>query len=362
MIIDFEISEEKLKEKIEGHDEKKNIVIWGSGNCAEQFLHKIPLVKSRILCYVDKNEKKWGTQIEGSLVVSPQDFFVKYLDDTDIIFIATMYFDDILKKINGYTYKGIVYSAFHIVFRYGQCDYRPLEKNMDECKKFFCDDRSKYILDFILDHRKRMDINYREICEPNQYFISNIVPVVEDAVFVDGGAYHGETIDDFITFQKGKYRKIYSFEMDYNNYLKLKEKKYEDNVRIMNFGLWNERMKCSYSSEGTSSSLECGDSNAGDMTAECISLDEVIGRDKVTLIKMDIEGAEKKALYGARKCIQRCKPDLAICVYHKPEDIYELTKLIHEWLPDHKLYLRHHCWNFTETVLYAINSERDLNS
>ena len=131
---------------------------------------------------------------------------------------------------------------------------------------------------------------------------------------------------------------------------------------MLNYGLWDERTQCSYTSDETSSSLSSNQMGEDEMTAECISLDEAMGEEKVTLIKMDIEGAEKRALIGAKKGIERWKPDLAICVYHKPEDIYELTKMIHEWLPEHKLYLRQHCWNFTETVLYAINPERDLNN
>ena len=70
---------------------------------------------------------------------------------------------------------------------------------------------------------------------------------------------------------------------------------------------------------------------------------------------MDIEGSEGKALLGARKTITENKPKLAICVYHKPEDIIELPQIVLDMNPNYKLYLRHYSYTDTETVLYAID-------
>lgn len=69
---------------------------------------------------------------------------------------------------------------------------------------------------------------------------------------------------------------------------------------------------------------------------------------------MDIEGSEMEALKGAENTIGKYKPRLAICVYHKPEDIIEIPLKILELNPEYKLYLRHYSYIHTETVLYAI--------
>lgn len=74
----------------------------------------------------------------------------------------------------------------------------------------------------------------------------------------------------------------------------------------------------------------------------------------MTFIKMDIEGAELEALHGCRDTIIKYRPKLAICVYHKPEDIIEIPSYIHEIVPEYKLYLRHHSKDLSETVLYAL--------
>ena len=70
---------------------------------------------------------------------------------------------------------------------------------------------------------------------------------------------------------------------------------------------------------------------------------------------MDIEGEELNALKGAKEIICKYKPKLAICVYHKPEDLYEIPKYIMDFGLDYKYYLRHHMREgYTETVFYAI--------
>ena len=88
------------------------------------------------------------------------------------------------------------------------------------------------------------------------------------------------------------------------------------------------------------------------------SLDEEID-EKITFIKMDVEGAEMDALMGTKRTIQRHRPKLAISLYHKISDIWEIPALIHHYVPTYKLYIRHHAlWTtpacMSEVVLYAV--------
>lgn len=69
---------------------------------------------------------------------------------------------------------------------------------------------------------------------------------------------------------------------------------------------------------------------------------------------MDIEGAELPALHGALKIIKRDKPTLAICVYHKREDLITIPQYIKKIVPEYKLYLRVHYAYASELVLYAV--------
>lgn len=68
---------------------------------------------------------------------------------------------------------------------------------------------------------------------------------------------------------------------------------------------------------------------------------------------MDIEGAEMDALRGMEKLMKRDRPKLAICVYHKPEDFWEIPLYIKSVVPEYTFILRHHSHDASETVLYA---------
>jgi FkbM family methyltransferase len=350
MSINFDITMQQFKDNIDSIMKEKKVVIWGAGSCAANLIKQLDGRSDFVAYYVDKLETKWNTKIGNVDVKAPADLFVD--SSVDIIIIATMYFKSVVEELEENGFEGEVYSAFHMSSREGQLDYRPLEKHLEDVKGMLADEKSRNIVEFICRHRKVMDIDFSDICEGDQYFIDGLVKADPHAVFVDAGAYHGETIEQFISFQKGMFDKVYAFEMDENNYDVLKEKDYDERVELLNHGLWNEEIECWYVSDDTSSSI-----GEGNMVVWCTSLDEVIPEENVTFIKMDIEGAEMNALLGGEKCIKRCKPQLAICVYHKPEDIYDITALIHRWLPEHKLYIRHHSPVFTETVLYAIPDE-----
>ena len=91
-------------------------------------------------------------------------------------------------------------------------------------------------------------------------------------------------------------------------------------------------------------------------TIKTKAIDDLVkeeGLERVDFIKMDIEGSELAALKGAKNTIQKYKPNLAICIYHKIEDFYTIPKYIKEIAPEYKLYVKHHTDMEWETVLYA---------
>lgn len=84
------------------------------------------------------------------------------------------------------------------------------------------------------------------------------------------------------------------------------------------------------------------------------TIDHLLKNEKVSFIKMDIEGAEMEALKGAAEVIKANKPGLAISIYHKPNDFYEIPLYIMALVPEYRLYVRHHSCFFADTVLYAV--------
>lgn len=329
--------------------ESNNIVaIWGAGACASSFLCDCGY-KERFDYFIDGNEAKWNTQFLDKMIYGLDKVISDNREDM-IIIIATMYFRSVIDTLEKIGYKGKVYSAFHVHYQMGQGASEGLAENIEKLKAILADKKSIELVDKILEKRQKLDIDYSDVNEPHQYFVEEIVERNPQAVFVDGGAFLGETVDEFIEFQQNEFNKVYSFEMDEANYKKIDTSKYDDRVEFLNYGLWSEATECRYDSDTTSSAL--GDS--GELVAKCMPIDKVCEQDKVSFIKMDIEGAEVEALRGAYQTIIENKPQLAICIYHKPDDIYEIPFLLKEWVPEYKFYIRHHSDNFTETVLYAV--------
>lgn len=193
--------------------------------------------------------------------------------------------------------------------------------------------------------------------EGRQYFDLPYLTYGEDEVFVDGGSCDGMSSVRFAEQCHGKYEKIYCFEPDRKNIARLKQNFQSRNIgnyEIIDKGLWNERQELTFAANGAANSriTEAGGDNAEKI--EVTSLDEMLRGQRVSFIKMDIEGAEYKALQGAQKIIVDHKPKLAICVYHKPQDIWELPGAILDMRSDYKLYFRHYSSRNIETIMYAL--------
>ncbi|MBE5812122.1 MAG: FkbM family methyltransferase [Clostridiales bacterium] len=172
----------------------------------------------------------------------------------------------------------------------------------------------------------------------------------EQESFVDAGAYDGETSKKFVEWCNGNYSKIWAFDPDLENYELCMKNLKLNNCYIYNMGVFNKDgiLKFNAGLKKSSSISENGDTEI-----KTVKLDNILKEENVTFIKMDIEGAELAALEGAKNIITEQKPRLAICVYHKPEDIIEIPRLLLEYNPEYNFRLRHYSCSMCETVLYA---------
>lgn len=237
-----------------------------------------------------------------------------------------------------------------------QAYYKAHKDEFDKLEGMLEDDFSRETLRAIIEYYRtiRPEILEKVVVKP-QYFLKDIWGPKENEVFIDGGACIGDTIKNLIRhFGKGvNYcKKIYAWEPDESNRGKLAERyRSYDNIEIVPCGLWSEKTELHFSALGNASSHV---SDSGPKSIQVDSIDNVCAGDKVTFIKMDIEGSEPEALRGARKVICRDKPRLAICLYHNPGDFCEVPFLIKEMVPEYRFYIRHHTRNRNETVLYAV--------
>lgn len=95
--------------------------------------------------------------------------------------------------------------------------------------------------------------------------------------------------------------------------------------------------------------------NASTEGFDAVSIDDYVTEAgiRVDFIKMDIEGAESEAIMGAADTIRRFRPKLAISIYHRPEDLWEIPRQLAALVPDYRFRFGHHSPVQWESVLYA---------
>lgn len=174
----------------------------------------------------------------------------------------------------------------------------------------------------------------------------------EKEVFIDGGCYDGQTAVRFARWAVGSRRTVYAFEPDGQNIGRCADALRSlsgTECHLLRKGLWRRPGRLGFAAEGFGAKL-C---DMGDSLVEVDALDNLV-KEKVTFIKLDIEGAEKEALEGAAGIIRRDRPRLAVCIYHKPEDILIIPEIILRMREDYRFYLRQYSIGFAEMVLYAL--------
>ena len=220
---------------------------------------------------------------------------------------------------------------------------------------------SKRLLVAILDNwiNYNVDLLKSTIDVANKhYFDLDLIPNCENEVFVDLGAYTGDTLLDFIdTYGKDCYKKIYCYEITPNifNYLTYNTKQY-DNIDCRLKAVKDKKGKITIeTNKNDISSNRTKDCTSNDNFVECVSIDDDI-KEPITMIKMDIEGDEPYAIKGAKKHIKNDSPKLLISVYHNNNHLWQLPKLIDSINSNYHFYLRNYCGKVypTEIVLIAV--------
>lgn len=214
------------------------------------------------------------------------------------------------------------------------------------------DSESKSTLENLINFRFNRDINFLKNFrfKLNEQYFERFIDLDISPVFVDGGGFDGCTTKLFAE-KYPEYQSIWYFEPNKLSLEKSKEK-LSGLKKIYYFkkGLWDNTENLYFDdSLGPASKL----SESGSTIVETISIDEAV-KDKISYMKLDIEGAEYNALKGSVNTIKESVPKLAVCVYHLQEDFLRIPELILSYNPEYKIFLRHYTQGVFETVMYFV--------
>jgi FkbM family methyltransferase len=369
------------------------VVLYGAGSAGKELYACMRLHGVQPVCFCDSDSSRIHNMYCGIPVISNDE--LKKVHKNSLIVITTKnYSQEIIKYLvdNGFCNDRLfridpIKMTFYTQFYQQHATLENINENgqkISDTYNLLTDQKSKdlFIEKISLSATGADYKSYRAFIKkffgpiarsgfyhpPKFYFNNKIVPLNEKEVLLDGGSFIGETVNEFIKFNKKNklsYKCIYCFEPDPHNYEKLiKNTANCENTTCFKFGLWSHTTNLQFlSSEniqptGARIIKDTGDIDllapkAGNITVNAISIDELFIDKEITFIKMDIEGAEIEAIKGAANTIKKNKPKLAISVYHKSSDIFEIPLIVHKICPEYKLYLRHLSNNFTETVLFA---------
>lgn len=341
---------------------RKEVVFYGAGQGADWVAR---LFATEHIYPVKMIDNKLGGGMWNNLTVMTYNNFKEQCKDKNGVYVvitSPMHAEEISASLkedfgeeNIFSFECELYCNYIQDIPYYRTWLMENEKEFNNLYNTLGDDLSKKTLENVLKGRVSAGLQYfKEICVADQYYAKDIVTLSEQETFVDVGAYIGDTVEQITDITHGKYAGIYCFEPDSICFEILRKNTCKDErVHIFAKGAWDKKEILHIRQDAEHGSSAIG--NSGDYAIELDCIDDCIGMDKkITHIKMDIEGAELKALKGCSRLIKKYMPILAICLYHRNEDFLEIPNYILSIVPEYKLYMRHHNISGTETVLYAL--------
>jgi len=204
-------------------------------------------------------------------------------------------------------------------------------------------------------------INSNGVSEDRYYFHNDVIKLTDDEIYLDVGAYDGDTVMTFLEAcaeLNVKPKHIHAFEPDTDCYERLvKNVGGRGNVSCHRQGIWSEPGELRFiSSDNSFHDQGASVSEQGNTTIEVTTIDAFLKGEKATFIKMDPGGnIIPKAIQGASETIRAFHPTLAVGAYHGVDSIFQIPLLVNSINPKYKLYLRHNTFHLCDTVLFAIS-------
>jgi len=193
-----------------------------------------------------------------------------------------------------------------------------------------------------------------------QYLAPDLLTWRADEVFVDAGAFDGDTIRGVLE-HSAAFGRIVALEPDPVNldrlgaYVSDLPEDVRERIDLEPYAVAAERGTARFAASGLASASL---SDEGDVEVDTAPLDEVVADRHPTYIKLDVEGAEPDALRGTTRIIERERPVLAVCVYHAQDHLWTLPVQVAQLAADYRLHLRRYEADFFQDVLYAVPAER----
>ena len=350
------------------------MVICGAGPLGRFVLPAVLASGIQPMAYCDNNSALWGSNIGGVPVMPPAEAVERFADRA--CFLTAIYNPSaVQRQLRELGCERIVpYPVFF--WKHGrnlpaeerlELPQRILDRAIEipAAYNLLADEKSRN--EFVTQLRWRCLLDYCCLPKPDSpkdmYFAGDVFQLSPEEVLVDCGAFDGDSMQAFLDRTAGQFRHIYLFEPDPANLRLLAARiatypsEIAARIVVLPYAVGGENGAVRFSANGDAGSKV--DAAGGTLELECRTLDTALkGALSPSLIKMDIEGAEVRAIPGGAGIISRCRPVLAVCAYHRCDHLWILPKLLRQVLPEARIFLRRYAEECWETVYYAVPPER----
>lgn len=321
---------------------KKPIVLYGMGDGAQKIIDKLNELGIPLADIFASDEFVRGHSFNGIRVKKYSEIEALY-DDFFVLIGFAVNYDSMISRLFEISESHETAAPDVPLFGQGVFDVDFVEKNAEKIDKVYsllADEWSRKVYANIINYKISGNIEYlKDITTDREADLSSVFDFSDNEDYLDLGAYDGDTVKEFIGLVNGKFRSITALEPDGKNFRKLVLAT-EDDERItcVQKAVWDSDTVLRFNNRaGRNSALN----DIGRVEVEASSVDN-LSPDGFSFIKMDVEGAEKQALLGAKSTIEKRKPKLFISAYHRNEDIFELPLLLLSLRDDYRIYFRKH--------------------
>lgn len=338
-------------------DTGESFAVWGAGNTGMDTINHLKEYSQGRLTpqyIIDNNPTMWNK--EG---VIPPDKFFGSGESPKVLLVCVYVADQVVRQAQEAGYRGeVVVCSTSLMFD-NEKEWQLYENHMsliEEVYDMLADDRSRETMVGFLNCIRSGDLHYLEEINGDsteKLLDPSILRYAKDEMFVDIGAFTGDTILKFLDLTGKQYKRIVGIELDRQNYNILRnvaEKR--RNIEIKNVAAGARHGMMRFVSAHSES---CVLSGQGDSEIEVVALDDVPEIQDATFIKISANGLELPILEGAVKLLQRNIPKLAI--YASGKELWEIPRFLKKLVPEYLLYYRHYGYGRQAMICYAVRKQ-----
>ena len=335
----FELEKESVWTALEKTEEP--IIMYGTGNGADKVFEVLDSRAIPISGVAASDGFVRKRQFHG-FEVKPVSAFEEALGDFTVIVTFGTQIPEVIENIKNIAKRHrVLVPCVPVIGNEIYCEefIEKYEEKINLAYSLLADEKSREVYKNYINFEFSGKPEYLFASEsPGDEAFPECIPLSDEEVYVDIGAYRGDTVAEFLKITCGKYKKIIAAEPDVKSFKKL----CESCAELENFEAVNKAVTGFDGFVGFSSLAGRQSAVGGEKKTECVSLGTLCGESAPTYIKIDSEGCEYEILDGARDILKAHRPKLNVAAYHKSADIFELVILIKSINPDYTVHLRHH--------------------